>query len=85
MALVLATASGDFGTVRARFAILFPANKVGYFLGSFVKEVIGGSVGMIVWGIAYGLFLGDDLGTAQQLTNLRSSEIHKKESPGGAP
>ena len=43
-------------------AILFVANSIGYFLGSALNAYFGGPPGMLLWGAAYGLFLGAGLG-----------------------
>jgi hypothetical protein len=45
-------------------AILFISNSAGYFLGDALNNAIGGRVGMLLWGAAYGLFLGAGLGAA---------------------
>jgi hypothetical protein len=43
-------------------AILFISNSVGYFLGDALNNAIGGRAGMLLWGVAFGLFLGAGLG-----------------------
>jgi hypothetical protein len=43
-------------------ATLFVSNSVGYFLGDALNNAIGGKPGMLLWGVAYGLFLGAGLG-----------------------
>lgn len=62
MALVFAV---GFNTIRStlKFALLlFVANSIGYFLGSALNDAIGGQGGMLLWGVAYGLFLGAGIG-----------------------
>lgn len=62
MALVFAA---GFRTIHATLkfsAILFVANSIGYFLGSALNDYFRGQVGMLLWGAAYGLFLGAALG-----------------------
>lgn len=62
MALVFAA---GFGRLRAvvKFAIiLFIANSIGYFLGSALNDSLRGASGMLLWGAAYGLFLGAGIG-----------------------
>ncbi len=41
--------------------ILFMANSVGYFLGLFLNAALKGRTGMLLWGAAYGFFLGAGL------------------------
>lgn len=58
MALVFAA---GFNTIRSilKFALLlFVANSIGYFLGSALNDSVGGRGGMLLWGVAYGVFLG---------------------------
>lgn len=62
MALVFAA---GFNAVRSilKFAlILFIANSIGYFLGSILNDAVRGPNGMLLWGVAYGLFLGAGIG-----------------------
>ena len=62
MALVFAA---GFNTIRStlKFSLLlFVANSIGYFLGSALNDTIGGQGGMMLWGVAYGLFLGAGIG-----------------------
>ena len=62
MALVFAKGFKVLGTFASLSAILFTANSCGYFLGSVLNNTIGGKIGMMLWGVAYGLFLGAGLG-----------------------
>ena len=67
MALVFAA---GFGVVRSflKFAaLLFVANSIGYFLGLGLNAYLGGSTGMLLWGAAYGLFLGAGIGAVLHL------------------
>lgn len=52
-------------------AVLFIANSIGYFLGSALNDAIGGPVGMLLWGTAYGVFLGAGLGAVLHLAQTR--------------
>ncbi len=66
-----------FGTARSAVklsAVLFVANSVGYFLGSALNNSVGGSAGMLLWGTAYGLFLGAGLGAVLHLAQARGAE-----------
>src|SRR5688572_26417878 len=65
--------AAGFGALRAAVklsVILFVANSIGYFLGSALNNAIGGSAGMLLWGTAYGLFLGAGLGAVLHLGQL---------------
>ena len=62
MALVFALALGSLRSLPKLFAVLFVANSVGYFLGSALNNYFGGREGMLLWGAAYGLFLGAGIG-----------------------
>jgi hypothetical protein len=53
-------------------ALLFIANSLGYFLGDALDRAIGGPVGMLLWGVAYGLFLGAGLGASLHLLQRRA-------------
>ena len=52
-------------------AVVFPANSVGYLLGAALNETFGGAAGMLLWGAAYGLFLGAGLGAVLHLAQAR--------------
>jgi hypothetical protein len=57
--------AAGFSRLRAtlKFAvILFIANSIGYFLGSALNDHFRDSSGMLLWGVAYGLFLGAGIG-----------------------
>jgi hypothetical protein len=72
--------SAGFGVARATLtlsAVLFVANSVGYFLGSALNNAFNGSAGMLLWGVAYGLFLGAGLGTVLCLAQTQRAEASK--------
>ncbi|HEV7398143.1 MAG TPA: hypothetical protein VGN86_16645 [Pyrinomonadaceae bacterium] len=48
--------------------ILFVANSLGYFLGSAINNALSGRLGMLTWGVIYGLCLGAGLGAVLHLT-----------------
>lgn len=81
MALVFAV---GFGVVRATLkfsAILFVANSAGYFLGSALNDYFGGSTGMLLWGLMYGLFLGAGIGAVlhfSQLSRRHTNQLSAK-------
>jgi positive regulator of sigma E activity len=43
-------------------ALLFIANSIGYFIGAMLNARVGGSTGMLLWGVVYGLCLGAGIG-----------------------
>jgi hypothetical protein len=49
-------------TFFTQFAVLFIANSAGYFLGELFYNSIRGKIGMLLWGVIYGLCLGAGLG-----------------------
>jgi hypothetical protein len=62
-------------------AILIAANSAGYFLGSWLNNTVRGSTGMLLWGAAYGLFLGAGLGASlyfAQTASQTSSRYHAR-------
>lgn len=77
--LALSFALG-FGVIR-RFwkfvAVLFVTNSLGYFLGAAFYENLGGSTGMLLWGVMYGLFLGAGIGAVLHLAQLQSWKPEK--------
>lgn len=54
-------------------AILFLANSVGYFLGSALNDSVTGQVGMLLWGLAYGLCLGAGIAAVLHLSQKSNS------------
>lgn len=62
MALVFAAGFRVMSSTLKFAAILFVANSVGYFLGSALNDYFRARTGMLLWGAAYGLFLGAGIG-----------------------
>ncbi|HEU4714969.1 MAG TPA: hypothetical protein VFS76_25640 [Pyrinomonadaceae bacterium] len=62
MALVFALGFGTMKSALKFSALLFVANSIGYFLGSALNDAVAGQAGMLLWGVAYGLFLGAGIG-----------------------
>ena len=62
MAIVFAAGFKKASSTLKFSVILFVANSLGYFLGSALNNSIGGPTGMLLWGVAYGLFLGAGIG-----------------------
>jgi hypothetical protein len=71
MALVFAMGFGAFRSFLKLAAILFVANSIGYFLGSWLNDTVKGAPGMLLWGVAFGLFLGAGIGAVLSLTQRR--------------
>lgn len=64
LALVLAAAFKVGNSLPKLIPVLFLASSVGYFLGRLLHVAISGTVGMILFGAAYGLGFGAGLGYA---------------------
>lgn len=75
MGLVFSIGFGVARSALSLSAVLFVANSVGYFLGSALNDSIGGSAGMLLWGAAYGLFLGAGLGAVLHLAQTRRTTV----------
>ena len=77
MALVFAAGFSGLGSTLKLAAILFVTNSLGYFLGSALNNAVGGRGGMLLWGVAYGLFLGAGIGAV-----LHYSQISRRVEQG---
>jgi hypothetical protein len=62
MALVFAAGFGSLRSILKLSLVLFVTNSAGYFLGSWLNDTVGDANGMLLWGVAYGLFLGAGIG-----------------------
>jgi hypothetical protein len=72
MALVFAAGFRVMRSVVKLAAVLFVANSAGYFLGAAIWAYAGGEIGMLLWGVIYGLFLGAGLGAVLHLAQRPS-------------
>ena len=72
MALVFAAGFRVMQLVVKLAAVLFVANSAGYFLGAAIWAYAGGEIGMLLWGVIYGLFLGAGLGAVLHLAQQPS-------------
>lgn len=71
MASVFAVGFGATRSILKLAGVLFITNSLGYFPGSVLNNYLGGSAGMLLWGIIYGLFLGAGLGAVLYLVQAR--------------
>lgn len=71
MALVFAVGFGSLKSTVKLSATLLASHSVGYFLGSALNNFVGGRAGMLLWGVAYGLFFGAGIGAALQMVQQR--------------
>lgn len=71
MAVVFAIGFGVKRSIPKFAAILFVTNSVGYFLGSTLNDQITGQVGMLLWGLAYGVCLGVGIAAVLHLSQAR--------------
>jgi hypothetical protein len=62
LVLVIAGAFKSWRSVPFLSLMLFALHSVGYFLGSILHSSLGGRIGMLLWGVAYGAFFGAGLG-----------------------
>jgi hypothetical protein len=73
MAVIFAFGFGASRLILKLSLLLFVTNSAGYFIGSFLNDQIGGRPGMLLWGVAYGLFLGAGIGGSLYLVQERKS------------
>ncbi len=76
MALVFAVGFQAINTIAKLSVLLFIANSIGYFLGSDLNESLGARLGMLSWGVCYGLFLGAGIGATLYLLQ-RDHELRR--------
>ena len=67
MAIVFAVGFGSVRSIVKLSAVLFVSNCLGYFLGSALNDSFGSQTGMLLWGVAYGLFFGAGIGATLHL------------------
>ena len=72
MAIVFSAGFKKSNEILKFATILFVANSVGYFLGSALNDSVTNRPGMLLWGIAYGLFLGAGIGAVLQMAQNRT-------------
>lgn len=64
MALVLVAGFRSLRSIVKLSAVLFASNCLGYFLGAALFDSLGEPTGMLLFGVAYGLFFGAGIGAA---------------------
>jgi hypothetical protein len=74
MALVFAAGFGAMRSVLKFSALLFIANSIGYFSGAMLNARVGGSTGMLLWGVVYGLCLGAGIGAVLHFAQRWTTE-----------
>src|SRR5262249_45658901 len=74
MGLVLALAFEAWRAVPKLLAVLCIANSAGYFLGAALFYSISGRIGMLLFGMVYGLFLGAGFAAALHLSQASRGE-----------
>jgi hypothetical protein len=68
MAMVLAAGFGSLGSTLRLSAILFISNFLGYFSGAALFDFFTGQdIGMLLFGVVYGLFFGAGIGAALRM------------------
>ncbi|MGH9942018.1 MAG: hypothetical protein ACRD9R_06630 [Pyrinomonadaceae bacterium] len=75
MGVVLAAGFGVLRSALVCSAILFVANSVGYFIGAALNDFVSGQMGMLLWGISYGLCLGAGLGAVLHFAQIRRASV----------
>jgi hypothetical protein len=71
MALVLAAGFRWLRSAPVLSVVLFVANSLGYFLGSFFFYSLSEPAGLLVWGVVYGACVGAGLGAALYLVQSK--------------
>lgn len=82
LAGTLATGLGALQRFGVLFGVLFAANTIGYFFGGALFLALGRPVGMLLWGVAYGVILGAGLGLAIPLAGREGSSTPSPSPPG---
>jgi len=73
MAVVLAAGFRTFRSIVKLSAVLFVSNTLGYFLGAALFDSLSEPIGMLLFGVVYGLFFGSGIGAALQLVQSDTS------------
>jgi len=73
MAVVLAAGFGALKSTLKVSAVIFVANALGYFIGAAVFDAYTNETGMLLFGLAYGLFFGAGIGAALHMVQHERS------------
>jgi hypothetical protein len=71
MAVVLATGFSSIKSIPKFALLLFVSNSLGYFIGALVYNYLGRPLGMLLWGIVYGICFGAGIGSVLQLSQTQ--------------
>lgn len=71
MAVVFAIGLNRVRSIPTFALLLFVANSLGYFLGSIPYKHLHAPIGMLLWGVIYGLFLGSGIGAVLHVTQVQ--------------
>ena len=74
MAVVFALGFGSLKSIVKLSAVLFVTNSLGYFLGAALYDSLGRPVGMLLWGVVYGLSFGAGIGAALHLVQQQRQQ-----------
>jgi hypothetical protein len=75
MAIVFAIGFRATRSILLFSGLLFLANCFGYFPGSALNDFLGGRMGMLLWGLVYGVALGAGIGAVLHLAQTRTNKL----------
>ena len=81
LGLVLAAAFGAWSRYARIAGELFVTHSAGYFLGEWLHHSLQGKIGMLLWGLCYGLGFG--LGLARALYWAQTADAASTTQPAG--
>jgi hypothetical protein len=71
MGLVIAAGFKSLRSTVKLSAVLFVSNFLGYFMGAALFDSLSAPAGMLLFGVAYGLFFGAGIGAALHIVQRR--------------
>ena len=78
LSLVLATVFPAWSSFSRIAAVVFVAHSAGYFLGEWLHHSMHGRIGMLLWGVSYGLGFGFGLTRALYLAQTANAQCTDK-------